>query len=271
MSLLRDIGSSFYSGRFYAELAHQRKGVGIVYVLVLTFLTMLILSAGSLHTFPQVRKFVDSLPEKVDQFPALTYKDSKLTLDKPTPYTLSIGEGPQSVWMIIDPNYPSSNIDDVTKFMRDNKFVLLLTNDKLFVLKAGQDELDVRDLKKVGPFSVTHETLHNIAEIIRDWGIVLLVGIFCVTLFIGLIIGHFVGALCVAVVVRIATFAFRGGLDFAACMRLAAALRIPTSLLPLLPLLIGRPSFTGILPWLVWIVYVGYAVWASKHFKSIVA
>ncbi len=248
----RKILSSFYSAEFYSAVANEEEGRGTSYVIILTVIMLCIISLNLLRAGPEILSGFKRVTAVMSQLPAVTYKDYTITIDKPAPYQINAGTNTEPRWIIIDPEYTIANVDTLTQFMREKQTIIVLANDNLLVLNEREDRVDITDLKNWRPFTITHDDWHRFADIVSRYGMVLLIGL-CILLPVGLFFGNFCAAIVVAVVVKMVGRLMRAELDFNASLRVAAALRIPVTILAMLPLLVVAPDPKS---WLVLVAWV---------------
>jgi hypothetical protein len=272
---------SFYSGTFYGELARRGRGIGMRFILLLT-LVMLALYYVAFRAgggYDAVHAMLERLPEKASELPSLTVADGKLSIDRPVPYKFDVGLAPDDAWIVIDTNYKITDVDALEKYMRDNNIIVLLTADKVVMLDyhanaggktvatSGVRISDIKDNSQSQSFSVTHADWQSLAQWIKARGMAVLFWSMFTGMLIGLFILNFLAMLFSAVAVMILDLIARNGLEFPAAMRLAAAARIPVTVISALPLLVGRTPLEGGTGWLLWLIYLVFAVWAVKLHK----
>lgn len=256
MILLQAV-QSFYSRSFYHDLARKSSGAGVRFIVFLTLLSILFLAPWKLYT--GLALVVEKIPEFSAKLPAVTYKDQKLSIDRPVPYSLKFGPVPKDYGIVIDTNYKINDVDALAQYMKQNHIILLLTQDKMATMKGTDgNELDIRDLKNINqPFAVSHQDWMNISNTITAWGVssllVSLLMMFAITFFIF----HFLATVVDGIVVSIFGAIFSAGIDFGVGVRLAAAARIP--------IVIIAYGLAGKFSWLAWLFYLGFAAYASKR------
>ncbi len=267
---------SFYSGHFYGEQARDRKGIGMKLIFALSFLTTLILllSLWTSGLYSQAHEALAKLPALVETLPAFTVsKEGKLSIDKPVPYRVNFGTSPDDVWIIIDTSYHVSDINALEQYMRQNKVMLLLTEDKIVSRNTrkvrGQqtqldDSLQISNIKDYQALSITHDNWRTLASVVIRWGMPSFTAFLCFAVFIGASISNFISTLFTAIVVRFLGFISRAGFDYAGAMRLSAAARIPVTVICMLPIFIGHMELHGLTGWLLWSIYLLFAVFAVR-------
>lgn len=278
MRLFKDAALSFYSGSFYGELARQRRGIGLRHVFLLTFILLfmgtlaLYLSGG----FAKVHDGLERLPALVKSLPAITVKDGKLSIDKPVPYKLDLGSPPQSYWLVIDTGYKVEGLEELEQYMRKDHIVILMTADKIIsrrlARKAGQNEFtstiemsDIRENQTI--LSFTHNNLQTLAQAVEDWGVPVFIWVALGAGFLAMFITNLLSTFMTAVVVMILGLTAQVGFEFAAAMRLSAAARIPIMILSLIPALFWDSIPGGITGWVIWGIYMLFAVAAVRLYQ----
>jgi hypothetical protein len=264
--LFKDILTSFYSAPFYADLAHMRQGIGMKFILVLTVIETILMSA---LLYTPIHMAIEQIPSIARTLPYMTLKNGKLSIDKPSPYYVHLKDnGP--VVAIVDTNYKITDVSALSSYMKQNGVFFMLTEDKMVFLKDNKHELEIRDLKDQPSFIISHGDWDKAAEKISQNGMAIVMLGIIVFLLISLLVGYLIITFFVAIVVALLSLLFRAGLDFTADMRIAAVTRIPVSVIIALPLLVGKSEMHGWACWLLSLVYLVFAVMASKS-KSTIA
>jgi hypothetical protein len=263
MGAFRNIILSFYSRNFYYTLARESKGIGMGSIALLTLLMVSFLFLSFVQAYPQLHQTAEQIPAIASTLPAITFKDGKLSIDKPVPYRVNWGSPPDNICVIIDTNYKIGDINTLTQFMQKNNVVLLLTADKAVTMKDKNGRLEVSELGQK-PFTITHDNWHTLAETIKNWGSVILLVFMIVTMLIGTFIYNLLAAFIAGVVVLILGWILRADFDYVIAVRLAAAARIPITIITTIPLAIGV-AFPVVIAWIIWCAYLIFAVFASKR------
>lgn len=266
--ILTEAVKSFYSRQFYYTLARNVSGIGMRFICLMIAANVIWITIAMARTYPVVSHLIAMVPEFSAKLPAVTYKDNRISIDKPVPYYLKIGQMPQDYGLVIDTSYKISDVDALTKYMRQNHILLLVTDNKVAMLKEKQgDNVDIRDLSTIGkPFSITHEDWSNYAHMVIKWGALAFYGYMLLIMLVVFIFYHFIATFIDSIVVQIMSAIAQAGLEFEACMRLAAAGRIPVVLIGMIPML-SKPL--GSLTWIIWLSYLGFAVIAAKGNKAV--
>jgi hypothetical protein len=131
-------------------------------------------------------------------------------------------------------------------------------------MKAKEQDIDIRDLKSIKqPFVITHDDWQHISDTITKWGVVTLLTATLLMFVLVFFIAHFVATLVDALIVNLMGLIISADIDFGIGMRLAAAARIPIVLIAAVPFLGGGIS------WIAWLVYLGFATYASKDNNAV--
>jgi hypothetical protein len=111
---------SFYSKPFYREVAQAWKGLGLLFLLLVLAICWLPFSYDFHRFLDQFS--AEFLPGIVEQMPTMTLSQGKLSIDKPSPYTIKL-PGSSSSFIVFDTSVSGS----VSSLPAD----ILLTQDKL--------------------------------------------------------------------------------------------------------------------------------------------
>jgi hypothetical protein len=261
----KEIFSSLYDSSTYGEVAREKQGIGATFMLFLTVLTMAFASVLIAAGYAAAKDAINSVPAIVADLPAMTIKDGKLTIDKPVPYEVKLGSGPDMMRIVIDTNYKIADLGALHEKMKQEKIISLITADAI-VVPGQNDELKVEDLKDVQqPVMIDHAGWQKLAQVLKDWGIAFLAGSFAIFGFIGLFLFNLIATFCTAIVVTIAGAMAGAALAFDASMRLAALLRIPVTIISYILSLIGLTWHIVAIGWLLWFGYIIFAVVAAKR------
>lgn len=270
MKILNDIVSSFYSSEFYAEVAHTRRGIGMGFIFTLTLITIGLITGYLVFYSKSLQELASSVPAFAADLPAVNVKDGKLTMDKPSPYKIPIGEeGKGQAWIIIDTDYKVTDPKTLTQYMETNNIAVLITQGEFITLKSNREtkDIEVRQLSEIKKeFSVTHKDWMGLANYIAEQGVSALIWSVAIGGFIFFLIYNLFATFVGALVMMIAAFFLRvAGLEFGTYMRLTAAARMPVYAITAAPLMLGGGMIGGGLGWLIWFGYLVFAVTASKR------
>lgn len=267
MKILNDIIASFYSSAFYGDVAHARRGIGMKFIFALTFVATALLTGYLVFYSKTLQEVAAAAPKFAADLPAVTVKDGKLSIDKPVPYNLSIGEGDDQVWITVDTNYKLKDITALKEHMETNKIVILVTEQEIVTIKGHSRELEVRPMSEMKKdFSITHQNWTDMGNYIAEKGVRVLIGFVAIGGFVILFLYNLFATFIGAIVMMIAGFILRAGsLEFGALMRLTAAARMPFIAIAAAPMMLGGGLITGGLSWLIWFGYLLFAVMGSKR------
>lgn len=80
----------FFSTRFYRDLAYSGKGVGFLYLLALLSVSCLV---EPVREFCMLQEYIKTGGKDLaQQFPTMKIQDGVLTIDQPSPYTISVAD-----------------------------------------------------------------------------------------------------------------------------------------------------------------------------------
>jgi len=258
---------SFYSGSYYGELAHTRKGIGIGLVFVLTLILTVMIMLCVLFNLGTLQNVMHVVSQKISDLPDISIKDGKLSA-KPDPYQMSLNDESASFRIIIDTSYKLN--DSTLQYMRKNNIYVLFAADEFATLLSNDKKLEINDyyFKDNRSFTITHEDWLKMADRIEHWGMPVLLGVIFIMGPIVLFMGNFLATVLTAIAVWLVGLIVQAGLEFADAMRLTAALRIPVSILGFLPVFVGGRQLHGLADWGIWLIYLVFAVYAARHYRN---
>jgi len=265
-NVFKDAAQSFYSGTFYGELARTRKGIGVGMIVLLTLLVSLLMCSGLLLD-TRLHRAISQFPQVAAGLPKVTLNEAhKLSIDKPVPYRIDIGDKTKSIWVVIDTNYKLS--DGTAQYMRQNNILALIDADETVLARTERGELEVYDFKESQPFTIAHDQWVRLGAAVAQWGVPVLAAAFFISYSIGMFILNMAATLLTAMVMMAMDVLTRVKLEFPSAMRLAAAARIPVNVLPIVPVLFGVPGLAAGSGWVLWGLYVVFAVCAVRIHSS---
>jgi hypothetical protein len=247
MEFLKGLAESFYSPHFYSNLAHKKPGIGAPYILAVSVLILLFISL--IFTQTDFYRNASNFAGAVRTLPTVTLKDGRLSIDKPVPYVFSPSP---DMNVVIDTSFkvgdPKALAD---KMLKDKTFVIITATG---MVTYSPDGAKIQDFRQAKDATVTPEGWNTLAQWFEGWRFGLLL-IFWAALMLGvLFVGGLIATFFTAIVVVIAGLIARAGLDFEASMRVASAIRVPTTVLMFLPF-IGN-----LVGWMIWFAYLIFAV-----------
>jgi len=260
MALLMEIVQSFYSRRFYYDFAYEHKGLGLRYIAALTVLITIFAPFYLWQTYPAIHPLIEQLPALAKSLPPVTFENGKITTDKAEETNIHLGDA----WVTINPHYSIVDTDSVAKVMRQRNMVLLLTQDRLMIMKDAQGNLEMDDLKDWPSFSLTRgdwQKLEDIANghILFPYLLTLLVvGLFVV------LIANLWAIAAIALTLLAISWIIRVRLNAASIIRLASIVRIPIVIVTFAPSLLGTPLGEG-MAWFIWLAYLVFVVLACRE------
>jgi len=203
----------------------------ILSVIDLTYSAVLLVKPGM--------KVLDMIPEIAAGLPVSTFKDHKLSIDQPTPYSVRLPETkgeektkPAAIkeQILIDTNYKIDDVNALTKKMRDEKIIILFTADKMVTFKNPGQELRIQSLESMPDITITHDLWMDYAKKTVFWAPVFFGLIMAFSVFLVNFIKVVIGALF-AMFINLFSKSMK---DFSGAMRLSAATSIPISIIFLL-------------------------------------
>jgi hypothetical protein len=269
---IKDIPASFYSHRFYSEVAHKRTGIGLGHMFVLTLLMFLAIAPWKIYTMSNAGIRYLATASNVEDWPDLTFKDSKLTINKPSPYFIRLGDDKIKFNIIIDPDYKLGDVNTLKNYMVQNNIFVIATADSMVTLKGNnRNELDIQKYGAIQDITIQHTVWRKVLDWLVNWGTITLFALFVPFYILFVFIANLIISLLTAVLVKLGSLICSSAVSYEACIRLVAAFRIPMSIICALPMLAGKPEVTGGAGWLVWLAYLGFVVYASKVESDIAA
>lgn len=147
---------SFFSSEFYKDVVLRWKGIGISYLCLLTLL----------FTLPEAVKMHRDLshflslagPKVISQFPVMTLKDGKLSINSPSPHKIYYKD-----------KQPIAIIDTSKTYKGPNeaKTYVYITDSHLFI-KRSEDTYSQIELSRFGDIVIDHHVLNRWLEFIRQ-------------------------------------------------------------------------------------------------------
>ncbi len=260
---------SFFSRPYYNAAARQKKGIGAKFILALTVITILIFAISFRGEYAELGNIAKKMPAIADSLPVVTFKDGKLSIDKPVPYEIKLLDtATDAPRIVIDTSYKITDLTTLQEKMKKEKILVLITEDTSAVLGSG-DELKIRDFKDVKPLTIRHEDWKKMGEALEKWGLTVIVGFMIVFAAAGGFIFNLIATFFSAVVAHILGYMLSARLEFDASMRLAATARLPATVISLAPLLLGLPKIGGAAGWLLWGGYLVFAVMAAGKASAV--
>jgi hypothetical protein len=223
LHFFKDIPRTFFVLSFYAELITRGKGIGIGFMLVQVFLT---LAVPSLSVIPYMSTAQLAIDNVFDQFPVVTLKSYKLSIDCPSPYTVDLfPDGKKRSSIVFDTDAHEMNVADVEREMADKGSVALVTSDYIALRKSSSIELHNYSEYQTAKSNlvINHEQWVEIGKKLLVYGLP-------VALFLGML-GCIIATLIVnffkAVIIKFVALFFTVKPDCSAAMRLSAAAAVP--------------------------------------------
>lgn len=279
MSFLQDIEGSFYSRPFYIRLLTRDQGIGMRFILLratLTFISLVVVMA----IFFLASKQPLSLDYIANQLPDITLDNSKLSMDRASPYTVNLvdpnaaalwdknGDGAKELKdfkavIIFDMSPRSTDVIELQKMMGEQHAVAFVTSDFYAIEKKDGIEIHpFSGFKSVAgkKNSVNHDDWLQYEKAAKIWGVPLMLVFFVPVL----IIMEFVIALLQAVGASLLSLFFETRPDFSGAMRLGVAASMPVAIVDFIMSTI-KVITHGKLPdsvpgWMAVVIWVGYVL-----------
>ena len=247
---------SFWSASFYQEVGKVWGGLGYLYLLLLTAFVGLVFSLEiQMHEVPFLQDYLD---KTVDKLPEIKIENGKLSIDKPSPYSVGLpsishSESQEPMTILFDTRQKPVDI-------KNSSSPILVTSDTVFF----KDRVQTRqyDLSKIDHFALNKTEAKEKIGLLKWLGllafVIYLVISFLVCVFQTIIYG-LMGKL----------MAGQSQLGFATLIRLATVAMTPVILLNLI---FKLTSVCVPFWWLISIVitlgYLYYAVDANKTISA---
>lgn len=241
---------SFYSKPFYREVAQTWKGLGLLYLLLVLAICWLPFSYD-FHRF--LNQFSSEfLPGIVEQMPTMTISKGKLSIDKPSPYTIKL-PGSSSGFMVFDTSISGS----VSSLPAD----ILLTQDKLIFnsrMWGGDSKATIYPLSKLNDGTITRAQFRE--------GTNKLVYLSSILMYPLSVIFSFLYRLAQAALLGfiglLFAYLFQVTLTYKTAVRLSVVALAPMLFITTLIEYFGWPVFY--LPWVSALMAIGYLAYAVR-------
>ena len=244
---------------FYNYMIHQGKGIGFRFLLISSLISLLAL-IQPWKLYSAVDGFIQQdVPELAKSLPAIQYKDNKLSIDKPSPYSHKIGG---QYYLVIDTNYKITDIDVLTKYMKENNIFFLVTADKYITLQ--KDGIEIKNLPQ-NSFNITHQNWSDFSDKLNNWGAILVITLPLLLFFVFFLLFNLLSTVFVAIFTKILSLILRVQIDFTTAIRITAITSLPVDILCAAPLLIGMHYISGTFGWLIMLGYISFALLAAKE------
>ena len=257
-SFIQSIPQLFYGSAFYADLILRSKGIGMRFILLQVFLACVIPASLLLFPAPDLQqKVVDVF----NRMPDITIKDQKLSIDRPSPYSIEVKEGEDASASIVFDTAPlAADSTEIERKMHAQNAMALVTSDFIAVLSGAT--VNVYSFHNFGQSLgqstvITHEDWVKLGK--KSFSTI--VGVIVLFTFASILATVFIASF----VVRLLSLFFTVRPELPAAIRLSAAAAIPFALFDFLlkvtVLLTHQlPSYTlppgsGAIVWLAFVVY----------------
>lgn len=208
---------AFFSKDFYADVARNWKGAGLVYMLLLVALSWLVTSLDFGKPIMQMATNKDT-PAVLEQLPTMTLAGGKMTIDKPYPYPIN------------DPNTKAS----LAVFVKERKNGVADTDPTMVITESnvlckGLDA-PLMDFSQISTAPTMQFTGHQILQLLQQAVFWLPMGCFALGV-IPVWLGHVILMLLYGGITMGIAAAVGPRFTFTTAMRLAAVAMGPTVLI----------------------------------------
>ncbi len=239
---------TFFSAPFYRDLLKNGKGLGILYLLILSAIFWS-LQTAKIFAVMQMGINGPEVSEMVAQVPEMKWKQGKLSIDKPSPY------------IILDDKKQPGIIFDINgkmKTLADAKGAKVLVTEDFLVAKKSSGVEESIPWAKIEDFAVTR-------AMVEDWrSKVVPIGTTIIwTMGIFVWFGHVVMALIYGLIGLIFD---KRKVGFQAMMRLAAFAMTPSIIISVLQQLTGFEI--PLYPLISIIMQIGFMYFAYQAFEK---
>ena len=259
MQFVKSIPLTFYSRDFYLTLLLRGCGIGFGFMLLQAVLLLSVPIIQIIPVLPTVKEKVTGLAQ---QLPEIIVKDHKLSIDKPSPYSIDLTPDskvtPQPI-ILFDTSSTLTNISDIDQMMKGRNVVALITADYFATPKAGNMDaaIEIHSIRDYAALNnggkVTHDQWNTLGQKLLTWGEPIALALMAASLMLGILIATFLKGLILLVATLFCTI--RPSL--AATMRLSAAASMPGGILMALSSLahVPLPRFTEMALWAIFSLY----------------
>jgi len=237
---------SFYSRDLYQDIARNRKGLYLPYLLLLL---MFFWTPEMMNMHRAVSEFIaDEAPQYIDQVPVITITRGEASVKEPVPYTI-MDKKKNSPVAIIDTSGQVASLNTTPA-------LVLLTRTHLIVRK---DETETRSLplSDLGDITITQKLMYNWLEMFNNLFVVVL---FPFVLLLSFVF-HGIQALLLALLGGSFAKYFDVTLDFRALIRISVVAFTPAIMLEAAHAVLDIPyPYSTFISFLIAAGYLFYAV-----------
>ena len=237
---------SFYSRDLYQDIARNRKGLCLPYLLLLL---MFYWTPEMMNMHQAVSEFIaDEAPQYIEQVPVITISRGEASVKEPVPYTI-MDKKKNSPVAIIDTSGQVTSLNNTPA-------LVLLTRTHLIVRK---DEKETRSLplSDLGDITITQKLMYNWLEMFNNLFVVVL---FPFVLLLSFVF-HGIQALLLALLGGSFAKYFDVTLDFRALIRISVVAFTPAIMLEAAHAVLDIPyPYSTFISFLIAAGYLFYAV-----------
>jgi len=251
MRFLNALWMSFYSRHLYREVFEQWRGIGLVFIFILSLIQAIVATS---QIDAQIDIFVrDYAPALVSQLPQLTIHDGLASTPEPKPYDILEPQTSKRLALI------NTSLEQTPKDLGDTPLFIGKTS---FVLTNPGKEAQTFEFSKARNIVIEQIGVFRVLKFISDWGAILFFPIL-------LTFQTLVFMLEVLFFSLFALISFRTSpvkATYASMLRLTAVALTPATLFSLILTVFLPPdaisSFTYVL---LAVGYITYAVYVAKN------
>lgn len=229
ITFLKNIPLVFYSAPFYRALANEGKGIGLSFIVFVTFLNM---AATAPSIMSGLDLFGTEQKELLSVLPDMKIQKGELSIIGDKKQTFNImneqDEGPLSI--VFDMEAEPLPTLEMERKMKDEKIVIWINKELYLIFDYEAKKLQREYFDELDDIAVTHEDWVKLSEAIASWSgptLIMMIGLFS-------FISHFILTIIGGFLLWIAAPLFKRELSFDAGARITAAAKVPVAFLGLL-------------------------------------
>lgn len=251
--VLHALVMSPFSTGLYRDVAHNWRGAGVGYLLLLTLLTMVVFTVKAQTAINGFLR--DDATVFIDQVPPITIEDGVLSADVEQPY-----------YIVEDPDDPTSAviavIDTTGQFnsLEDVDAPILITAEKVYH-RENANKTETFEFSGIDGFQMNRDDVHSWGGRLARWAWVLIFPFG----FIGSFVYRLIQVLVAALVGLIIASAVKRTLSYGALIRLSAVAITPAIVFGTVLVLLGvKVPLTWLIQVAIGLFYLIVAVAAAK-------
>lgn len=253
IAFLKSLAGTFYSADFYKNLALNGRGIGMRFIFVAIFLSLI----ATLHT-PTLDAFFKNQHEIFASLPDMRIRGGVLSVQGETPlhYDLLTEAQGGPLRVVIDPSVDTLDKAEIRKRMDADHLFVLVGARALAIYDLGSKDVSLTTFEKTADKDLTAETWRSMGQMVD-----MLVATGLMTVFAGFgFLFHlatvFLGATLVMPLSRLVSGV---PLTYKASLRLTAASKVPVAFIGALPLT-SMPA----LQVLIWFGFAAFGLLALR-------